>query len=139
MMNKPKRGVCTFCGNVLTDINKPCAFCNKSNKGLINNGILVCSNCNSKIKKDDKYCTVCGTKIGKGKYEPYLDYMRCVYGPMPVERLHRCTKCKYEFNTFLMVDNCKYCPKCGGILEVEENNLRDINDALKELRKETKK
>lgn len=85
--------------------------------------IKYCANCNSSVKKDDKYCKICGSKIGKGTYDPKADYMRCIYGPAPVERKYECIKCKYTFNTFLMVDKTKYCPKCGGKLIRHENDL----------------
>lgn len=73
-----------------------------------------CGNCHSIMGKDDMYCKICGTKAGKGKFLPYEDIMECIYGPMPIEREHLCKKCKYSWTTVLMVDDEKYCPKCGG-------------------------
>lgn len=64
-----------------------------------------CGNCHEYLREGDKYCRYCGTKRGDGKFEPYQNIMQCIYGPMPVERVRKCTKCKKTWKTKLMIDN----------------------------------
>ncbi len=72
-----------------------------------------CGNCH-KYSGDQAFCPYCGTKSGEGAYEPYPDdSMQCVYGPPPVERTHKCESCGYEYTTCRMIDDERYCPKCG--------------------------
>lgn len=73
-----------------------------------------CGNCHANLQEGDKYCRICGTKVGEGEYAPYLDIMEVIYGPMPVERVHTCEKCGHTWTTCLMVDKEAYCPMCGG-------------------------
>ncbi len=79
-----------------------------------------CGNCHERLGKNDKYCRYCGTKRGEGKFRPYQNLMQCIYGPMPVKRVHRCKKCGKKWETILMIDDEKYCPDCGGISKIVE-------------------
>ena len=72
-----------------------------------------CGNCHSRIRDDEKYCRYCGTKRGEGKFEPYQNVMQCIYGPMPVKRVRKCTKCKKKWKTMVMIDDQNFCPDCG--------------------------
>lgn len=76
--------------------------------------IPICGNCHSRVDANDKYCRICGTKIGDDYIHPSSQLMQCIYGPMPVERTHVCEKCGYTWTTCLMIDSEKFCPKCGG-------------------------
>lgn len=72
-----------------------------------------CGNCHGLLQEDDLYCRYCGTKRGDGDFLPYENIMVCIYGPMPVDREHKCPKCGYEWTNCVMVDKEEYCPKCG--------------------------
>lgn len=72
-----------------------------------------CGNCHETLQSDDKYCRRCGTRRGEGEFLPYKNVMARIYGPKPCERIHQCRKCSYTWTTVMMVDNLKYCPKCG--------------------------
>ncbi len=84
----------------------------------INNGWSTdyegrCGNCHKSLQSSEKYCRYCGTKRGEGKFEPYQTIMQCIYGPMPVKRIRKCTRCQMEWETHEMVDNQNFCPECG--------------------------
>ena len=83
-----------------------------------------CGNCHDALREGDKYCRYCGTKRGDGKFEPYQNIMQCIYGPMPVKRVHKCPKCQNTWKTLLMIDNQDFCPNCGSrsrIIEEDES------------------
>ena len=84
--------------------------------------VLICGNCKSDINKGDKYCRICGTSITQAKYVPNENIMQCIYGPLPVKRKHVCQKCSYEWTTFAMVDDEKYCPECGGLAPCQKED-----------------
>lgn len=77
-----------------------------------------CGNCHEELEAGDKYCRHCGTKRGEGKFEPYSNLIACIYGPEPVKRRHRCSACWYQWETCLMMDDEKYCPRCGAKAEI---------------------
>ena len=79
-----------------------------------------CGNCGAKLDVDDKYCKVCGTRVGDGDYKPFRFLEACVYGPPPIERTHVCVICGYSWKTEFMIDDQKYCPKCGGSAPYQE-------------------
>ena len=74
----------------------------------------MCGNCHAKLLEGDKYCRICGTKVGEGSYEPYQFFEGCIYGPPPVDRFHQCEVCGYQWKTHVMLDRQNFCPKCGG-------------------------
>ncbi len=80
-----------------------------------------CGNCHAKLVKGSKYCYVCGTKRGEGKFEPFFNEMLLVYGP-PVTQIVTCKNCGYKFKIgSLGGKTIKYCPKCGkDFLNIEE-------------------
>lgn len=79
-----------------------------------------CGNCHKHIG-DDKYCRYCGTKKGEGKFEPYENFMPCVYGS-PNTYIHKCRKCGVEFQSSGMsVPIPSYCYECGSKDVSEEN------------------
>ena len=84
--------------------------------------IRKCSNCGKIIGEGDKYCRICGTDTKSSKpYRPEKEGpAQCIYGPPPVPRVHKCTKCGYTWETDLMIDNEQYCPMCGGPADVRE-------------------
>lgn len=73
-----------------------------------------CGNCGERLGEDDAFCRFCGTERGKGKYRPQKERIECVYGPPPMDRIHHCDNCGFEWTTHTMLDKQKYCPKCGG-------------------------
>ncbi len=84
--------------------------------------IAVCPCCGKGKIDGDRYCRFCGKENIEDKYvEPSF---ACVYGPMPVRRIHRCEECGFSWQTYLMVDDEKFCPKCGGIALVEEKKKK---------------
>ncbi len=72
----------------------------------------VCANCKENYINGDKYCRYCGAPMGKPAY--IEEDFACIYGPPPVKRTHTCAKCGYSWETNRMIDNERYCPKCGG-------------------------
>ena len=102
----------------------------------------LCGNCHSVLEKKAKYCKNCGTKVGEGKFEPYVNESYCVYGPM-VANKYTCPKCEYEWS------ECNpggrgdtYCPQCGTKVEDTVELASDIGpffmeteESIKELMK----
>ena len=73
---------------------------------------MVCANCKNDYNEGDKYCRFCGAPMGKPDF--IEEDFSCIYGPPPTERVHKCSRCGYEWTTIEMVDKERYCPKCGG-------------------------
>lgn len=107
-------GSCTYCGKTVRYGQAFCGYCGKPNIFWSIPDKTQCGNCHNHLEPGDKYCRICGTKVGEGAYEPYQDIMQCIYGPMPEERTHMCKRCGYKWETCLMIDDQAYCPKCGG-------------------------
>lgn len=42
------------------------------------------------------------------------EHFAVLYGPEPIKRIHECDKCGYTWETNLMIDEERWCPKCGG-------------------------
>lgn len=79
----------------------------------------VCTNCHQNYTEGDKYCRFCGAPMGKPDY--INEWFPCIYGPNPpLKRLHKCTQCGYTWETEEMVDEERFCPKCGGSAPYEE-------------------
>ncbi len=72
----------------------------------------VCANCKEEYFEGDKYCRYCGAPMGKPDYIGGI--MPPLYGPPPINRVHKCVKCGYSWETRRMIDKGRYCPKCGG-------------------------
>ncbi len=72
----------------------------------------VCANCRQTYIEGDKYCRFCGAPMGEPKY--IEENFECIYGPPPVRRTHKCSKCGFRWSTEQMIDREKWCPKCGG-------------------------
>ena len=72
----------------------------------------VCGNCKGIYFKGDKYCRFCGAPMGKPEY--IEEVLPALYGPPPVKRVYTCAKCGYSWESYSMIDNVHYCPKCGG-------------------------
>lgn len=83
-----------------------------------------CGNCHEYMQEMDKYCRFCGTKRGKGAFEPYDDEQYCIYGPRPVKRDHKCPQCSYTWTNCVIVDNEKYCPECGAGIVIDNYEFR---------------
>lgn len=56
-----------------------------------------------------------------GKAEYIEETFACIYGPPPMERLHKCNNCGYAWETHKMIDEERFCPKCGDSAPYEEN------------------
>ena len=80
-----------------------------------------CGNCHKSLSDGDRYCRHCGTRRGEGKFEPYMNLMQCIYGPLPVKRTHTCPTCRTAWVRELMIDNEIYCPHCGGRVVIQDN------------------
>ena len=117
------RGKCLYCGADVHFKDDCCSNCGEPNVNWIVPGKNQCGNCHAYIQEGDKYCRICGTKVGDGRYEPYQDLMECIYGPMPITRKHFCKKCGYSWTTCLMIDNEEYCPQCGSFAPYEGSEL----------------
>jgi len=72
----------------------------------------VCANCKHTYAEEDKYCRYCGAPLGKPDY--IEEIFSEIYGPPPMERVHKCAECGYTWETNLMIDDDMWCPKCGG-------------------------
>lgn len=122
MLRRKSMGVCVGCGAPIRGEESRCSVCGAVNEagGWVAPTKSQCGNCHARLSPNDNYCRICGTKVGEGAYEPYLDLMQCIYGPMPVERTHSCPQCGFRWTTCLMIDNQDYCPKCGSRVDVEE-------------------
>ena len=71
-----------------------------------------CGNCGMGYNPADRYCRYCGAPNGDPVYID--DDFACIYGPCPMVRVHTCRSCGHRWETELMVDRERYCPKCGG-------------------------
>ena len=80
--------------------------------------LKVCANCKNTYRDGDKYCRYCGAPLGKPAYIEE-DFMT-IYGPPPVTRVHTCEKCGYSWETEVMRDKEKWCPKCGGAAPAQD-------------------
>ncbi len=76
----------------------------------------VCANCKQTYIDGDKYCRYCGAPMGTPDYID--ETIACLYGPPPVKRTHACEKCGFSWETNLMLDRERWCPKCGGAAPV---------------------
>ncbi len=74
----------------------------------------VCASCRARVDSNDRYCRVCGAIMNPVVSNNADRIMQCIYGPPPRKRKHTCVKCNYTWETVSMIDNQKYCPKCGG-------------------------
>ncbi len=72
----------------------------------------VCANCRQTYIEGDKYCRYCGAPMGTPIFID--EVFECVYGPEPMKRYHICAKCGYSWETNLMTDLERFCPKCRG-------------------------
>ena len=71
----------------------------------------VCGNCKNTYLEGDRYCRFCGAPMGTPVF--IEEEFSCLYGPMPVRRTHKCEKCGHTWETIKMIDNERWCPKCG--------------------------
>lgn len=79
-----------------------------------------CSNCNSVLNPNDKFCRICGVSTSDAHYVPSMNSCAEIYGPPPVRRVHTCRDCGYQWETYEMQDDEKYCPLCGGEAPAQE-------------------
>lgn len=84
--------------------------------------VKVCGNCHETWREGDKYCRYCGAPMEHPDY--IVREFACIYGPEPVLRKHTCTKCGFAWKTELMIDDERFCPKCGASASTEEENRR---------------
>ena len=85
----------------------------------------ICKNCGNPFNPLDDYCRYCGEK---NEFTITNRDIPCIYGPPPVIRVHKCENCSYSWETDEMVDDEKYCPKCGGNAPVVEEKDEAIFD-----------
>ena len=109
---------CPRCGNKLTPLSSRCHNCGAQLEFFSTDYNNRCGKCTAYIGTEDQYCRYCGAKRGEGEVNPYYDEPVCVYGPPPVNRLHICNECGYEWTTCAMIDEQRYCPKCGHTCKV---------------------
>lgn len=128
-MNEDAKTVCRQCGHENDKGTKYCLLCgalldSEPTKQPVRakkpgrlpfrnaNTKAVCRNCGEIYSEDDRYCRYCGAPNGSPKY--IEEEIQCIYGPMPVKRIHTCEKCGYTWDTVLMIDKERFCPRCGG-------------------------
>ena len=105
---------CFYCYTPFSKDDQNCPHCGQPTHKT------VCGNCHEALNPDDRYCRFCGTNVIDGPYAPYsallseILSMEEIYGPRPVERVHTCEKCGYQWSTCAMIDSERFCPKCGG-------------------------
>ena len=116
---KPLLRKCPKCGSIITALTKRCSGCGSMIRFLTDDHTDRCGNCHKFIGSDE-YCRSCGTKRGEGAFDPYYNEPVCVYGPPPVERKHSCSACGFEWTTCMMIDDQRYCPRCGSGCSVTE-------------------
>ena len=111
---------CRKCGAKLSPESKFCDCCGTSTEVDLYSTDYEnrCGKCTGYLEPEDQYCRYCGAKRGEGEFNPYYDEPVCVYGPPPVNRLHTCKKCGYEWTVCAMIDEQRYCPKCGHTCKV---------------------
>ena len=80
----------------------------------------VCANCKNDYIEGDKYCKYCGAPLGKPDYTQAI--RSPLYGPPPVMRFHECPNCGYVWNTYVMIDKGRYCPKCGSLAPASKDD-----------------
>ena len=79
---------------------------------MFGNKRKVCANCKQTYIEGDKYCRYCGAPMGRPDF--IVEDFGCIYGPPPIRRVHTCNKCGYSWETNQMIDDERFCPKCGG-------------------------
>ena len=79
----------------------------------------VCSNCKNEFIEGDSYCRYCGAKLCE-EFIPINDSFDCIYGPPPIQRHHVCSNCGFTWDTVLMIDQQRHCPKCGERVSIIE-------------------
>lgn len=95
--------------------------------------VPVCTECGEKWIIGERYCRYCGAKKRRAKFAS-PDYA-CIYGPMPVERIHICENCGHKWMTCLMADLEEFCPKCGGNAPAKEATPQEIRKYGKKYQK----
>ena len=123
MSNTNPKGICHRCGTTIGYTDKFCSHCGARNEYWRVPDKNQCGNCHASLQPDDQYCRICGTRAGEGAYAPYQEMMQCIYGPLPESRTHVCEQCGYTWTTCLMIDNQRYCPKCGGHAPCSESSM----------------
>ncbi|MCR4640453.1 MAG: zinc ribbon domain-containing protein [Lachnospiraceae bacterium] len=113
------QGRCMYCGATIFYQDEYCRACGKENDAWEVPGERQCGNCHESLKEGDAYCRYCGTKAGEGDFEPYQNFHACIYGPEPEWREHKCVVCGYTWSNCAMIDEQRYCPKCGGAAPAE--------------------
>lgn len=130
----PDEPICIYCGEEITKDLKRCPNCNRLINNWVECGKDLCGNCHESLRKGDKYCRLCGTPVGHGAYNPYQVSwdMQCVYGPMPVPRLHECKRCGSSWTVCAMIDREYYCPECGGAVSIDgvESHVTRLDDCI---------
>ena len=85
---------------------------------------MCCGNCGKLFGDGEKYCRRCGTKAGEGTFKPKKNMsIQILYGPMPVEQVHRCKNCGHVWTMY----GKEHCPECGK--EANGLNWNDTNPA----------
>lgn len=107
---------CSHCGSEVDGEDQYCPACGKicEVNGWKECGTERCGKCYEMLHETDKYCRICGTKVGEGSFDLFKDQIQMIYGPPPVERFHRCNRCGYSWDNCVMIDEDRYCPECGG-------------------------
>lgn len=131
-MNERASFICPQCGHKNDEGTKYCLLCGSLLQPVLQSEIReqtvrrqsgpspfgqgsmrkVCGNCKKTYIEGDRYCRFCGAPMGTPAYIP--EQFACIYGPMPVKRIHTCQSCGYTWDTMQMIDNERFCPICGG-------------------------
>ncbi len=96
-----------------------------------------CGNCHEKMAVDDKYCSVCGTIRGDGRFIPYENIAYALYGSFDLIK-QECSKCgRKRIGTAF--DRSSYCTECGGALRILRYKDIDVLSATDEELEEAKR
>ena len=81
-----------------------------------------CGKCGRAIYEDDNFCRYCGAERCVSMFTPENNMNCCVYGP-PVTISYKCGSCDYSWSvdTLIGTAEARFCPKCGGVLEVSRD------------------
>lgn len=124
MRNITKKMKCFYCGATLNPhgvFHPQCPACGKpAAVERVPDRKTQCGHCAERLEPEDRYCRICGTKVGEGAYAPYpfaiLDLleMQTVYGPEPPSSAeYKCDKCGHSWLSFETIEAKRFCPKCG--------------------------
>ena len=96
-----------------------------------------CRNCGSPLGMKDKYCTVCGTRRGEGRFLPSGNPQEVLYAPPSIKKW-KCPGCGNVWAE-MSLSRKRYCTKCGALGKlIKEDKSIGLSELLKLSPKEKK-